>query len=187
MDLYVDTVCRVIEKYDQPVILIGHSRAGIIISSVAEKIPEKIDQLIYLCAFLIPDDEYMVTTALSDEQSLLISNLIFDEKEGWHIPKYEVYKEAFYNDCSDEDIYLCSTLLTKEPNLPVGTPLSLSDAKFGKIKKVYIQTTLDNTLSLDLQKKMIQKVPVDKIYQLQSDHSPFLSKPQELAKILVNL
>lgn len=58
---------------------------------------------------------------------------------------------------------------------------------YGKIKKVYIQTTLDNTLSLDLQKKMIQKVPVDKIYQLQSGHSPFLSKPQELAKILVNL
>lgn len=187
LESYVDAVCKVLEKYDEPVVLIGHSRAGIIISSVAERMPEKIDQLIYLCAFLIPNGEPMVATALSDTASLLISNLIFNEQEGWHIPKKEIYKEAFYNDCSEEDVFLSSSLLTKEPNAPVGTPLLLSDEKFGKVKKIYIHTTLDNTITLDLQKKMVERIPVDKTFELNAGHSPFLSQPKQLADILLNL
>ena len=73
LDSYVDAVCKILEKYTKPVVLIGHSRAGIIISSVAERIPEKVDQLVYLCAFLIPDGEPMVTTALTDTTSVMVS------------------------------------------------------------------------------------------------------------------
>lgn len=184
---YVDAVCKVLEKYNEPVVLIGHSRAGIVISSVAERMPNKVDKLVYLCAFLIPNGEPMVATALTDSASLMVSNLIFNEQEGWHIPKKEVYKEAFYNDCSEEDVFLSSSLLTKEPNAPVGTPLQLSDERYGKVKKAYIHTTLDNTITYGLQKRMLERIPVDQTFELKASHSPFLSQPKALAEILLTL
>jgi hypothetical protein len=187
LDGYVDAVSKVLEEYNDPVVLIGHSRAGVVISQVAERIPEKIDKLVYLCAFLIPDGEPMVATALTDSTSLLVSNLIFNEEEGWHFPKDEIIKEAFYNDCSSEDINKCIPFLTKEPNVPVGTPLKLSDEKFGKVKKVYIHTTMDNTITYGHQKMMVNRIHVDQSFELKSGHSPFLSKPNELANILLKL
>lgn len=186
LDSYVDAVCKVIEKYDEPVILVGHSRAGIVISQVAERIPEKIDKLVYLCAFLIPNGEPMVATALSDTASLLVNNLIFNEQEGWHMPKQSIFNAAFYNDCSEVDRALCQYLLTKEPNAPVGTPMQLSPDRFGKVNKVYIHTTMDNAITYGLQKKMVERTPVDQVFELKSGHSPFLSLPEELGKILLN-
>lgn len=41
LETYVNAVCRGIEKYNELVVLVGHSRAGIIISSVAERMPKK--------------------------------------------------------------------------------------------------------------------------------------------------
>lgn len=186
LEAYVDAVCRVIDKQPKPVVLIGHSRAGIIISQVAERMPEKIDKLVYLCAFLIPNGEPMVATALSDSTSLLVSNLIFNEAEGWHFPQESIVKDAFYNDCSVEDISRSTALLSKEPNAPLGTPLHLSDERYGKVKKVYIHTTMDNTITYGLQQMMVKRIPVDQTYELKTGHSPFLSQPKELAAILMN-
>lgn len=185
LDSYVDAVCRELERYTTPVVLIGHSRAGIVISQVAERMPEKIDQLVYLCAFLIPHGEPMVATALADSQSLLVSNLIFNEAEGWHYPKPDIFKDAFYNDCSEADVFLSSCLLSREPNAPVGTPLQLTPERYGKVKKSYIFTTMDQTITPAIQKQMVARTPVDQTHELKAGHSPFLSQPEALADILL--
>ena len=129
----------------------------------------------------------MAAIAMTDAASLLATNLIFNEAEGWHYPKETIFKYAFYNDCSEEDVALCNTLLTKEPNIPVVTPLHLSDARFGKVNKTYIYTTADNCISYDLQQKMVARVPVNKTFTLNASHSPFLSQPKELSEMLLNL
>lgn len=187
LESYVEAVGKVLDKYREPVILVGHSRAGIVLSQVAERMPEKIDQLVYLCAFLIPDGEPMVATALADSASALVSGLIFNEAEGWHIPKAEIYREAFYHDCPEADVALCSSLLCKEPNAPVGTPLQLSAERFGSVPKTYIFTSEDKAITYGLQQKMVERVPVNRTYTLQTSHSPFLSRPGELADLLLNL
>lgn len=184
---YVDAVCAVLEKYEEPVVLIGHSRAGIIISEVAEKMPEKIDKLVYLCAFLIPDGEPMVATALADTNSVLVSNLIFNEAEGWHFPKENILKEAFYNDCSEEDFVLSKSLLSKEPNAPVATPLHLTESRYGAVHKVYIFTSSDQTITYPAQKKMVERTPVNQTFEISAGHSPFFSEPKALAEILLQL
>lgn len=187
LDDYVQAVCKALEKYDEPVVLVGHSRAGIVISQVAERIPEKVDRLVYLCAFLIPNGEPMVATALTDAASALVSNLIFNDAEGWHFPQEGIFREAFYNDCSEEDVALCSALLSREPNAPVATPLQLTGERFGKVDKVYIHTTLDHTISYDIQQKMVGRMPVNQTFTLNTGHSPFLSQPKALSEILLSL
>ena len=65
MAAYKQAVIDLIKPLDHPVILVGHSMNGALISHVAEQIPEKIERLIYVTAFLLKDGgsvlEAMVT------------------------------------------------------------------------------------------------------------------------------
>lgn len=124
MQSCVDCVCKVLDAQPEPVILVGHSRGGIVISQTAEYRPEKIETLVYLAGYLIPNGEPMLPIALSDTESLIASNLVLNEAEGHHMLKQEAFRATLYADCSEEDVTLATALLTPEPNAPVATPLS---------------------------------------------------------------
>ena len=51
LDSYVSAVTDLIETIGKPVVLVGHSMGGMVITQVAEKIADKVDTLIYLTAF----------------------------------------------------------------------------------------------------------------------------------------
>lgn len=52
LNVYVKAVTEAINKVNGKVILVGHSMAGMIISQVTENIPNKIEKLVYVSAFL---------------------------------------------------------------------------------------------------------------------------------------
>ncbi|MFN8474335.1 MAG: alpha/beta fold hydrolase [Anaerolineae bacterium] len=187
MQSYVDAVSKVLDAQSEPVILVGHSRGGIVISQTAEARPEKIQKLVYLAAYLIPNGEAMLPTALSDTESLIASNLVLNEAKGYHMLKAEAFHDALYGDCSEDDVALATTLLTPEPNAPVATPLNLSDDRFGRIPRVYIQTLRDRGVTPSLQKRMYTATPCQSIISMETSHSPFLSAPEELVGHLTAL
>jgi pimeloyl-ACP methyl ester carboxylesterase len=187
MQSYVDSVCKILDAQTEPVILVGHSRGGIVISQTAEQRPKKIRTLVYLAAFLIPNGEAMLPTALSDTESLIVSNLVVNEEQGCHMLKAEAFREALYADCSEEDVALATALLTPEPNAPVATPLNLSEEKFGRVERVYIETLRDKGVTPTLQKKMYTASSCQKVISLETSHSPFLSAPEKLVSHLASL
>jgi pimeloyl-ACP methyl ester carboxylesterase len=50
---YVPCVCNILDAQSDPVVLLGHSSGGAVISAVAEERREKISVLVYLAAFLL--------------------------------------------------------------------------------------------------------------------------------------
>ncbi|NNL75802.1 MAG: alpha/beta hydrolase [Desulfobacterales bacterium] len=54
-DDYVDKITSVLAKQASPVILVGHSSAGFLLQMAAPKSADKIDQLIFNNAFVLPD------------------------------------------------------------------------------------------------------------------------------------
>ena len=92
---WVDQIGELVNAQPAPVVLAGHSRGGIVISEVAEALPEKIAALIYLCAFLPRDGEALIHLAQTDEQSRILPNLIVDEHEGYHTVRAEAVPEIF--------------------------------------------------------------------------------------------
>src|SRR5580698_3561479 len=66
LDSYVDHVVAAIEASPDPVVLVGHSLGGLVISQTAERVPEKISSLIYLCAMLLKDGESTMDIAATD-------------------------------------------------------------------------------------------------------------------------
>ena len=61
--------------------------------------------------------------------------------------------------------------------------LQLSSQRFGSVPRDYIVCLRDEALTVDGQERMAGR-GCRRVYRLDRSHSPFLSAPQELAKIL---
>jgi len=91
----------------------------------------------------------------------------------------------FGEDLSPEQKRLLPDRLIPEPLRPIRTPVVLDAARFGSVDKVYVKTLRDNTISPRMQDRMLARVPVRKVVEIDSSHSPYLSRPAELAQILL--
>lgn len=178
-------VTAVIDQQPDPVVLVGHSRGGIVVSNASEVRAARIERAIYLAAFVIPDGEPMLATAMRDPDSLITRNLVVDERAGTHMLRREAFADALYGDCTAEDVALASALLTPEPNAPVGTPLRLSADGYGQVSRAYIECTADRGVSPMLQREMYTRADITAVRKMATSHSPFLSAPDTLVANLI--
>ena len=185
---YTQRVCETLDTQTEPVILVGHSMGGIVISQVAEERPEKIQTLVYLSAFLVQNGESLFQLASIDTDSLVFPNLILNEEQGYSTFKEEApFKEMLGADCSDEDIEWAKSLLVPEPLAPSVTPIHITEENYGRVPRVYIETLRDRAVSPSLQKKMYTALPCQKIISMETSHASFLSAPEELVRHMTSL
>lgn len=178
---YGERVGAALAALDEPAILVGHSMGGIAISQAAELYPDKIASLVYLCAFLLQNGQPLVEIGLADQESALIPNLIPDEAALVMRLKEGELANVFYNDCAPEQAAWALAQLRPDPLIPVGTPIQLSEANYGRLPRYYIECLQDRTVSPSTQKAMYTATPCRRVISMQTGHSPFLSAPVELA------
>jgi pimeloyl-ACP methyl ester carboxylesterase len=187
LDRWADSICKVVEAAVEPVILVGHSRGGIVISAVAERVPKRIAMLVYLTAFLLRDGETLLEVAQAADSSLVVPNIVVaDDQASMTVPG-DAAQEAFYGECSPEDVVLASMLLAPEAIAPNSTPLRVTDSRFGTVPRVYIECLRDKAIPVALQRRMAHDSPCEIVASLDSDHSPFLSTPGPLVDHLLAL
>src|SRR5262245_30012960 len=56
---YVERIAEVLADEAEPVVLVGHSMGGAVVTGAAEAHPEKVAKLVYLAAFLAPSGSTM--------------------------------------------------------------------------------------------------------------------------------
>ncbi|WP_102273130.1 alpha/beta fold hydrolase [Cytobacillus massiliigabonensis] len=183
---YTDSVLRVIAKADEPVILVGHSMGGIAISQAAERHPEKIKSLIYVTAYMLKDGETMLDIIRTDKESLIAPNLIpCNEGTAFNL-KSDKLIDIFYGSCDQKDIENATTRITSQPLAVFSERLSLTNDRYGKIPRYYIECLQDRAITKECQQNMYHALPCKKVFTLNTDHSPFYSKHEELAEILLH-
>ena len=182
---YVEVVTAHLDALDEPAVLVAHSRGGIVASAAAEARPEKVAALVYVAAYMLPDGERVLEWAQTDQQSLVRQHLNINPSEGWDMLQADGFREALYHDCSDDDVALCTALLTPEPLAPTLTPLQLTAERWGAVPRAYVRLTDDRAVSPDLQRRLIARSPCRKVVQLQASHSAYLSRPGELTEAIL--
>lgn len=186
---YTKRVCETLDAQAEPVILVGHSMGGIVISQVAEERPEKVATLVYLAAYLLQNGETLSQVSSLDTDSLLLPTLTGDQEQGYILFKEEApLKEVIYGDCSDEDVARVKSRLGRPQALaPILTPINITAERFGRVPRVYIECLRDRVISPSIQKKMYTALPCQTIISMETSHAPFFSAPEELVRHLASL
>jgi pimeloyl-ACP methyl ester carboxylesterase len=184
---YTKKIVEVATAQTGQVILVGHSMGGIPISQAAETLgTSKVSKLVYIDAFMPKNSESvqsLAALALPKNPPFEAAFVIEDMGKTVSLNP-SLLKNSLYHDCSQTDIDFAVVNLSKEPLAVLGTPVQVSDGVYGKIPKYYILCTQ----SRDSDKSpLTTRVPTEKIYKLDSSHSPFFSMPDKLAAILLEL
>jgi pimeloyl-ACP methyl ester carboxylesterase len=183
LDAYAARVCEIASAQKEPVILAGHSMGGMAITQAAENCPENIRALVYVCAFLPRNGDSLTTWSSVDPESKVNpTTSMVGQPDGTVLFRREYAQEAFYGHCSDEDVAFAESRLIPQPGQPLGTPVATTAERWGRIPRYYIECARDQAITLKLQRAMQKESPCRQVFSIDTDHSPFLSAPQELAE-----
>jgi pimeloyl-ACP methyl ester carboxylesterase len=182
---WTDQIAALIDAQSEPIVLVGHSRGGIVLSETAERRPTRIRVLVYVTAFLLENGCSLQMAAAGDTESLVGPNLVVADDHLSVRIRDEAVRETFYGECSDDDVALARALLVPEPLTPLATPVRTTDANFGSVPRVYVECSRDRAMTLKSQQQMQAALPCRETISLDTDHSPFLSRPDELTAALL--
>jgi pimeloyl-ACP methyl ester carboxylesterase len=187
MAAYAQRVADVMRTAPEPVVLVGHSMAGFVISAAAEQQPETVTKLVYLAAYLFEDGQTFADVASQDTGSIVSSGFVPSPDGASMTVSASVLKEAFYADCSDADVALAELALGPESLAALGARLHVTPSRWGRIPRVYIECTQDRAISIASQRQMVARQPCEKVITMETGHSPFFSAPERLAGHLLTL
>jgi pimeloyl-ACP methyl ester carboxylesterase len=186
MNLYVDRVVETLDAKDRPVILVGHSMGGMVIAQAAEARPERIRTLVFASAYLPRSGQSLLDLAYQDADAITGHHLV-DHGDGTVGIEAEALAEVFCHDCEPDMLSELEEHYRAEPGMPLGEPVSLTEARFGSVPRVYIETTDDRAVSLSLQRQMVAATPVGRVISLATSHAPMLADPAAFASALLSL
>jgi hypothetical protein len=101
-------------------------------------------------------------------------------------------KATFYGDVSESEFALAASQLHCDEPVGAVTPSAITPGRFGAVPRHYIRCTQDRAIPLAGQDHMIATVDraiggKTTMHTLESSHSPFLSQPATLSKILIGI
>ena len=189
---------------DGRVVLVGHSAGGMTISAVAERVPNLLLAVVYLAGFLVPNGMTLLQMLQHETLSSALAPALFVGDPvaigATRInagPADDAYRAllraAFYGDVPESEFaHAASQLHCDESNAGALTPSEITPGRFGTVPRHYIRCTQDRAIPLTGQDHMIAAVDgaiggKTITHTLESSHSPFLSQPEALSKIFIDI
>lgn len=181
LELYRDTVLRVVTAEAGPVVLVGHSFGGMTISAVAEAAPERIRTLVYVAAYLPQSGQALVDLSGQDRDSRVGPHFQIMADRGLASVAEAARGELFCNDCTPAQRAAIPGQMVAEPLAPLAAKVTLTTERFGRVDRVYVHTARDQVVSPALQARMVAASPVRAAVTLDTGHTPFLTDARGLA------
>lgn len=180
---YMDSLISLLTAESGPVTLVGHSFGAVLAQSLADRIPDKVSQLIFIAGNVVPSGYSLKDVVVKDSLSLLgpeariHDGLICRVREEAAIP-------ALFNCCTAEVGQAAAARLCPEPVAPWEQRVFYGSAGYSDIRKFYVECTKDQAVTPSQQQHLRNSIDCDFVCFLDADHSPFLSCPVELAAVL---
>jgi pimeloyl-ACP methyl ester carboxylesterase len=176
LDTHIQDVIGVIDEEDlEDIILVGHSYGGMVISGVADRVPEKVASLVYLDAFVPENGQSLFDLLLPDRRHTTVPG------EDWLVPPRTA---AEFGLKRPEVIKLWEAKSAPHPLATLNQPLRLTDG-IGRIKqKMYILATDPARFTRFYDK--LKNDPVWTMHTLPCTHFIPLEMPDELTAILLS-
>ncbi len=184
VDRYADIVVDTLSGIDDDVVVVGHSLGCLTIPVVAERRPVAL--LAYL-AGPVPAPGRTVAEAmafLGPRQPGRIGTDAITAPDGTHSIPFDAAIEAFYHDCDPELAAWAASRLRRQSWLPIIEPSPLHAVPTAPA--AYIACEDDRTLAPERQYRTAREMLGVEAIVVAGSHSPMLSRPSDLAAVLVD-
>ncbi len=195
LDTHITDVVNLMEFEDlRDVVLLGHSYGGLVVTGATDRIPERVSQLVYLDTAPLPDGAILLEKFPLEARERT-EDQVQELGEGWKFPTPP--PEALANMASlegvDEDhLRLLYSRATPQPFGTYTQPLRLKNPAREGLPKLGILCSFSlnqvqemNASGNPLFREMAG--PNWRFVELPTGHWPMFSKPEDLAKLLLDL
>lgn len=174
----VATTRRVIDAQQGPVVLVGHSYGGAVITAASVG-ASNVRSLVYVAAFA-PDSGEVIGGLLEKYPSMIGTALQPDAAGFLYIDRSK-FNEVFAKDVPDQEQRVMAA--TQKP--AHGSTLANTHGTPGwkSIPSWYVVATEDHAINPELQRMFASRMKA-KTTELASSHVPFISHPDAIAKVI---
>jgi pimeloyl-ACP methyl ester carboxylesterase len=175
-----DNVTRVLDAIDGPVVLVGHSYGGAVITDAGAH--PNVTHLVYVSAFPIDGGESVSQNALvGGEEMKLPEAFLFEGDVLRFAPEHAT--QFFYHDCTPDDA-AAATAQLKPMSLAamMGVPRAVA---WREKPSTYVVCADDQALPLALQQSAASRCGT--VVEIPTSHSPFVSQPDLVVDLLLAL
>lgn len=184
LDHYTSYFETILKSSKIPPVVVAHSMAGTIAAPVLEKFPELISHLYLIASYIPKKGQSLVEMAEGFNNTEVHTVLREDKKNNTHQLSPEGAKRLFYPDCSTEIQEWALSKIQPQPLGPIKTRRDWDETGIHASKRTYVICEKDQVVNPLSQKEILNHY-LCKTASIDTGHFPFLSKPKELAEILL--
>ena len=166
------------------VILVGHSYGGMVITGVADRVPDRIGELVYLDAAHPADGESLVDVAPQSMAFARGDSRVVDGVELvlWPLPEMG----RVYGVTDPVDLTWMQDKLTPHPWACFEKPLRLTDeAAVTKIPRTNINCTA--SLRTSEPEALERQLAADRVWEIDTGHDLMITEPDVVSEMLLRL
>ena len=182
LDTFVDDIANVLQWEDlHDVVLVGHSFGGNSISGVADRMPERIRQLVYLDAVILENGETVYGQLPPD-----VARVRMQAAQASGGLCIEPPAPATFGIRDEEQIRFVQARLTNHPQGTYTSPLKLAHKVGNGLPAVYVQCTDPVYASLRSSRDWVRANGM-KLVEIKTGHDAMITAPELLADLLLTL
>ena len=170
----VVAVGRVLARQDGPVLLVGHSYGGAVITQAGNA--DNVAGLAFVAAF-VPDTGESVSSLLEGGQPPPLQ----PSKDGFLFFDPTIFPVAFAHDVDPDRATFLAASQVPTSGKALATPVTV--AAWRTRPSVYVLTTQDRIIPPALQRQMALRAGSD-VSEVAAGHAVYLSRPEEVAEVL---
>ncbi|WP_086821552.1 alpha/beta fold hydrolase [Allokutzneria sp. NRRL B-24872] len=175
LDTHVADVLGLITEQDlAEVVLVGHSYAGLVISSVANAVPERIAHLVHLDA-MVPEHGEAAVDVMPVSRQLV--ELALNSDSGWRIPP-----PGTFGVTDPDDVAWLRTMLSDQPVRCLLEPVRLDNPAVKAVPRTHIHSTV---VPEGFERRAAP--PGERVLELPTGHDCMITMPRELTDLLVKI
>lgn len=166
-------------RNDGRYILVGHSYGGAVITEAAPLIPN-LERIIYVAALVPQSGESATDVARTVPTRTLLDDAI--EVDGEYLElNHHLALAALYGDCTPA---VASWAVDQLSSQTIASFRSRRTSIDVDVDSLYIRCTQDQAIDPQLQQLLSERCDI--VFDLSSDHSPFLSQPTNLCEAFLS-
>ena len=189
LDAYVERITAQLDEHPDPAVLVPHSMGGVAATQTAALHPEKIEAMIYVCSFAPRDGQSLLTLTQLPEgaDDEIQANMVVEGDPPTSRMPPEASLGAQYEYCTPEDATWAISRQRPQPVVPFEQPVEIPEGVFDEIPRAYVLSTRDRSIPPALQRRMITENGITDVVEIESDHTPQLSRHEELVEAIDQL